>query len=66
VKQKLLEAPAQQMTHSLLLKRMKVDARTFAELITTLEQRGEVETLLMPRAGTHAKHYRLLETGGEL
>jgi hypothetical protein len=31
---KLREAPNQQLAHSVLLKRMKIDAKTFQELVT--------------------------------
>ncbi len=39
---KLRGAPGRELQHSVLLKRMKTDAKTFRALIATLEQRGEV------------------------
>jgi hypothetical protein len=56
---KLHEAPGQQLPHSILLKRMKIDAKVFQMLITTLEQRGDVEVCVTPRTGTAHKTYRL-------
>ena len=57
--QKLRESPDGELPHSVLLKRMKTDARTFLELISTLEQRGDLEIVTIPRAGTARKSYRL-------
>ena len=65
VMQKLRGAPDRQLPHSVLLKRMKIDARTFREIVSTLEQRGDIEVVTIPRAGTHKRLYRLRETGGE-
>jgi len=56
---KLGEAPQRQLPHSVLLKRMKLDAKTFLELIATLEQQGDVETVLQSTAGRPQRHYRL-------
>lgn len=56
---KLREAQGHQLAHSVLLKRMKMDAKGFAELITTLEQQGDVETIVVARAGTPHRAYRL-------
>jgi len=61
VVQKLREAPGKELPHSILLKRMKTDARTFHEIICTLEQRGDLEIILTPRAGTAKRVYRLTE-----
>ncbi|NIA07168.1 MAG: DUF3987 domain-containing protein [Actinobacteria bacterium] len=57
--QKLRDAPGTQLPHSVLLKRMKIDARTFQELVSTLQQRGDLEVITVPRAGTHKRSYRL-------
>ena len=57
--QKLRDAPGTQLPHSVLLKRMKIDARTFQELVSTLQQRGDLEVITIPRAGTHKRSYRL-------
>jgi len=56
---KLRDAPAREMAHSALLKRMKIDAKRFMELIDTLAQRGDVEIVTVPRAGTYRRSYRL-------
>lgn len=62
---KLREAPAQTLSHGVLLKRMKTDARTFRELITTLEQRGDIKSLTKAQttAGRPTRVYQL--AGGE-
>jgi hypothetical protein len=66
---KLREAPGQQLSHSLLLKRMKLDAKSFAVLIETLCQQGELEVVTTPRAGWPVRGYRLIQgessPGGE-
>ena len=59
--QKLRDAPGREMSHSALLKRMKIDARRFMELIDTLVQRGDVEVNTVPRAGSYKRSYRLRE-----
>jgi hypothetical protein len=38
---------------------MKTDARTFQEIVTTLDQQGDIEIVLTPRAGTAHRMYRL-------
>lgn len=43
VLQKLREAPDNQLPHSVLLKRMKVDAKEFQNLVLTLSQQGDIE-----------------------
>jgi hypothetical protein len=66
---KLREAPGQQLPHSVLLKRMKSDAKSFAMLVETLCQQGELEIVTTPRAGWPSRGYRLVEgessPGGE-
>ena len=63
---KLREAPDHQLAHSVLLKRMKTDAKTFQELVTTLEQQGDLLTVIQATSGRPQRHYRLLgETSGE-
>jgi hypothetical protein len=57
---KLRETPDRQLAHSVLLKRMKVDAKTFQELITTLEQQGDVATVTQATAGRQQRAYRLV------
>ena len=56
---KLRESPGREMAHSALLKRMKIDAKRFMELIDTLVQRGDVEIVTVPRPGTYRRSYRL-------
>ena len=65
VTQKLREAPGGEMSHQVLLKRMKVDAKTFRDLIETLMQRGEVAAVPIQTAGRTGVAYRLIEEGGE-
>lgn len=57
---KLREAPDRTLPHSVLLKRMKLDAKTFQELITTLEQQGDVQVVTNTRAGSSFRAYRLV------
>lgn len=61
---KLREAPDRQLAHSVLLKRMKIDAKTFQELITTLEQQGDVAICTQSTAGRPQRSYRLVNDGG--
>ena len=66
--EKLRGAPGQELPHSVLLKRMKMDAKTFAVLIETLRQQGEIEVVTTPRPGAHFRSYRLaneVNAGGE-
>ncbi|NLE59907.1 MAG: DUF3987 domain-containing protein [Planctomycetes bacterium] len=58
--QKLRDTPGHEIAHSALLKRMKIDAKHFMELVETLAQRGDIEIVTVPRAGTHKRSYRLL------
>jgi hypothetical protein len=59
--QKLRDAPGHEIAHSVLLKRMKIDAKHFVEITETLAQRGDIEVVTAPRAGTSRRSYRLLE-----
>lgn len=56
---KLREAPDNQLPHSVLLKRMKIDAKTFQDLVTTLEQQGDVLAVTQATGGRPQRHYRL-------
>jgi len=56
---KLREAPDQQLPHSVLLKRMKLDSKTFQGLIETLAQQGDVEFVTIKTAGRTRLQYRL-------
>lgn len=63
---KLQQAPGRQLTHSVLLKRMKIDAKTFTELVTTLEQQGDIVTTCRSTAGRPHRAYQLVgESVGE-
>ena len=61
---KLREAPERQLPHSVLLKRMKIEAKTFVELISTLEQQGDLATVIQSTFGRPQRVYRL--AGAEL
>ncbi len=58
---KLRAAPGGTLAHSTLLKRMKMESRKFQELMGTLVQRGDVQTITTPRAGTAKVEYRLTQ-----
>lgn len=57
---KLREAPRQSLPHHVLLKRMKIDAKSFRELIETLVQRGDVASETEATGGRNRIAYRLL------
>ncbi len=57
---KLREAPNQTLPHSVLLKRMKTDARTFHEIITTLSQRGDIVAETRATETRPTRVYRLI------
>ncbi len=59
--QKLRDAPDKTLSHSVLLKRMKIDARAFQEIISTLEQRGDVAITKCSTAGRPSLCYQLVE-----
>jgi hypothetical protein len=56
---KLREASGQQLSHSVLLKRMKMDSKRFIEIVSTLEQRREVKTVPVETNGRTGAAYRL-------
>ncbi len=58
---KLREAPDRTLSHSILLKRMKMDARSFLDLVNTLEQRGDVAITTRSTAGRPTRCYQLLD-----
>jgi len=58
---KLRSSPGCSLPHSMLLKRMKMDCRRFQEMITTLVQRGDIEAITTPRAGSAKVEYRLVQ-----
>ena len=64
---KIRKEPGQQLPHQLLLKRMKMKARDFRELMVTLIQRGDVIAEHIETPGRTGTHYRLagVKEGGE-
>jgi hypothetical protein len=62
---KLQTAPDRTLPHSVLLKRMKMNAKAFYEIITTLEQQGDI--VLVPGAtqGRAGRGYRLIRDCSE-
>ncbi len=58
---KLRSAPGGELSHSVLLKRMKVDAKTFRVLVSTLEQRGDIAIRTEIVSGGGGQFYRLME-----
>jgi hypothetical protein len=58
--QRLREAPKRELPHSVLLKRMKIGANQFRDVMETLQQRGDVEIVLITTGGRTGVKYRLL------
>jgi len=58
---KLREAPGKELAHSVLLKRVKLDAKSFLSLMETLEQQGDILVRTQPAAGPGrpTRFYRL-------
>jgi hypothetical protein len=65
--QKLREVAGQELAHSVLLKRMKMDAKNFLALVATLEQQGDIVIRMQPPPGSGrpGRFYKLAERGGE-
>ncbi|GEM_PF-229414 len=59
---KLREAPGSELTHSVLLKRMKMKTKDFKELIETLIQRGDVAGVPIQTSGRTGIIYRLVNS----
>jgi len=59
--QKLRNTPGRELSHSVLLKRMKTDAKSFAALVATLEQRGDIGVRTECTAGRPGRYYMLIE-----
>jgi len=59
--EKLRKAPERTLPHSVLLKRMKTDAKTFLQLIETLMQQGDVTQLTAETSGRPQRAYRLTD-----
>ena len=63
---KLRSAPGGTLSHSVLLKRMKMDAKSFLGLVTTLEQRGDIVIQTRATATNSGRYYQLAEgTNGD-
>lgn len=58
---KLKEAPGRELPHSVLMKRMKMDSKSFRDLTTTLEERGDIVSSNSPTPGRTGKSYTLVE-----
>ncbi|GAB4232427.1 MAG: hypothetical protein OHK0028_07880 [Deltaproteobacteria bacterium] len=58
---KLREAPGKELPHSVLLKRVKLDAKSFLSLVETLEQQGDIVVRTQPTSacGRPGRFYRL-------
>jgi hypothetical protein len=57
---KLSNAPDYQLSHSVLLKRMKMDAESFQKLVSTLELQGDLTTIIHSTGGRPQRAYRLM------
>lgn len=63
---KLREAPGGEIPHSVLLKRMKMEAKNFTALVATLEQQGDIVIRTQSTTGRPGRFYQLAERrGGE-
>jgi len=62
VTQRLREAKGQQLSHSVLLKRMKCGANVFQELICTLSERGDVRVVQVATEGRPTVYYQLIDS----
>ncbi|QDU71057.1 DUF3987 domain-containing protein [Mucisphaera calidilacus] len=58
--EKLRNTPGNQLAHSVLLKRMKMDAKSFATLVETLVQQGDIEVSTASTHGRSMRAYRLV------
>jgi hypothetical protein len=61
--ERLCGAPRRTMAHSVLLKRMKMDARSFKEIVTTLVERGDIKVHSQSTAGRPTCQYELMTKG---
>jgi hypothetical protein len=62
---KLREAKGQELAHSVLLKRMKTDNKSFLSIVETLEQRGDIVVRTQFGTGRPARFYRLADLPAE-
>ncbi|MCL4197688.1 MAG: DUF3987 domain-containing protein [Phycisphaerales bacterium] len=60
---KLRDAPGRRLPHHVLLKRMKMRAADFRDLIDTLVERGDIQELPVATGGRTAAIYVLVEEG---
>jgi len=66
--EKLRDAPDRSLPHSVLLKRMKQDAKAFRDLVTTLVERGDIviaQAQQSKHGGRPTLEYRLTEQAGD-
>jgi hypothetical protein len=59
---KLREEPDCKLAHSVLLKKMRIEAKIFRDLIVTLEQRGDILTVCNSTPGRPAREYQLVNS----
>ena len=59
VRRKLQSDPLWTLSHSVLLKRMKIDARSLQQVISTMAQSGEIEIISTPTKSVPHIDYRL-------
>ncbi|MBE0557826.1 MAG: DUF3987 domain-containing protein, partial [Proteobacteria bacterium] len=59
--EKLREAPGNELAHSVLLKRMKMEAKNFFALVATLEQQGDIVIRTQSTTGRPSRFYQLAE-----
>jgi hypothetical protein len=62
---KLRGTKGQELPHSVLLKRMKTDAKTFLAMVTTLEQSGDIVIRTQSTSGRSGRYYQLVESCGD-
>jgi hypothetical protein len=64
VLRKLRAAPGGELAHSVLLKRMKMDTKTFLLVVNTLEQRGDIVVRSQATATKSGRFYQLVGAAG--
>ncbi len=62
VLKKLRDAPGQELSHSILMKRMKMEAKNFIALVATLEQQGDIVIRTQSTTGRSGRFYQLAES----
>jgi len=58
---KLRSVPNGELGHSVLLKRMKMDSKSFMDVVSTLEQRGDIVIRTQATATKSGRFYRLVD-----